>query len=113
VRGRASAIWVVPFASCAVRLFLDPLDADYYRVAPIALVVVGMVIAIAEAAIPAFLCCLVLLNLVVDFHQPKALITGLLVLATAGTVAVLARVGRKEDPALRRGAESDSVGASA
>ncbi len=98
LRNRAAAIWIVPLATCAIRLFLDPVDADYYRVPPIALVIVGMAIAIAEASIPAFLAAVVLLNLVVDFHQPKALIGGLAVLAVAATVALVVRVGQKGDP---------------
>lgn len=97
LRGRANAIWIVPLASCAIRLFLDPVDADYYRVPPVALVIVGMAIAIAQASVPVFLANVVLLNLIVDFHQPKALIGGLLVVAVAGTVAIAARVGRKGD----------------
>lgn len=97
LRGRTVAIWLVPLASCAIRLFLDPVDADYYRVPPVALVIVGMVIAIAQVSVPVFLANIVLLNLVVDFHQPKALIGGLLVLAVAGTVALVARLDRKGD----------------
>lgn len=98
LRGRDAAIWIVPLASCAIRLFLDPVDADYYRVPPIALVIVGMAIAIAGRSIPTFLAAVVLLNLVVDFQQPKALIGGLLVLAVGATVALVIRVGQKGDP---------------
>jgi len=35
---------------------------------------------------------------VVDFHQPKALLAGRLVLAVAVTAALVRRVGKKEDP---------------
>lgn len=111
LRRRAAAIWLVPLASCAIRLFLDPVDADYYRVPPIALIIVGMVIAIAQASVPAFLAALVLLNLVVDFHQPKALIGGLLVVAVAATVALVARLGRRGDPPSAADAPSESIAA--
>jgi len=97
LRRRTAAIWIVPLATCAIRLFLDPVDADYYRVPPIALVIVGMALAIAETSLPVFVAAVVLLNLVVDFSQPKALIGGLLVLAVAGTVALVARVSQKGD----------------
>jgi len=97
LRRRPAALWIVPLATCAIRLFLDPVDADYYRATPIALVIVGMMMAIAQASLPVFLAAVVLLNVVVDFHQPKALFAGLLVLAVAATTALVWRVGKKED----------------
>ena len=98
LRRHAAALWIVPLASCAIRLFLDPVDADYYRVPPIALVIVGMMIAVAQASAPVFVATVILLNLVVDFEQPKWLIGGLFVLAVAGTTALVARVGQGDPP---------------
>lgn len=111
LRRRAAALWIVPLASCAIRLFLDPVDADYYRVPPIALVIVGMMIAIAQASAPVFVATVVLLNLVVDFEQPKWLIGGLLVLAVAGTTALVVRVGQKGDPPSRLARVQQPIGA--
>ncbi|HEU0205585.1 MAG TPA: hypothetical protein VFQ74_02700 [Pseudolysinimonas sp.] len=111
LRRRTAAIWLVPLASCAIRLFLDPVDSDYYRVPPIALVITGLVLAIAQVSVPVFLASVVLLNLIVDFHQPKALIGGLLVLAVAGTVALVARDGRESDDALPRRRVRGPIGA--
>jgi len=111
LRRRVEAVWLVPLATCAIRLFLDPVDSDYYRVPPIALVIVGMVIAIAQVSIPVFLANVVLLNLVVDFHQPKALIGGLLVLAVAATAVIVARVRHKGDGTSRAERARKPIGA--
>ena len=66
---------------------------------------------IAQVSIPVFLANVVLLNLVVDFHQPKALIGGLLVLAVAATAVIVARVRHKGDGTSRAERARKPIGA--
>jgi hypothetical protein len=85
-----NAIWLVPLAVCAVRLFTDPVLAGYYTIPSLLLVLIGASFVVAQRSLALSIASLIAFNLISDFGT-NLIAVGLFMLVVAG-MTVLARV---------------------
>ncbi|MDP9026103.1 MAG: hypothetical protein M3N46_00930, partial [Actinomycetota bacterium] len=105
-RRRPDAVWLVPLAVCAIRLFTDPVLARYYAVPSLMMILIGLVFAIAQRSLAVFIACLLMFNLLID-AQLTVLTVGIFVILVIATAVFVVRDARR----LRRGPWA-TVGAS-